>query len=138
MRHIGDILAGRTARERKALTPMVFDAEFMVGTRVMWVHDLLRACGVQLAAAPFMHRACELARIFNAFGKMFRCVGKHGHVRLFRKGWWAASDLAAVLTDPRNKPNDGLIFQCEVKIYDLLFCIVSFPWGSAPTKTQVI
>ena len=112
VRHLGDALRGFGAGVRSTLCPVVFDAELVLSQRgapVMWVHDLLAACGTQLAARPFRDRFIECARVVRSI-RLASPPAEASAMRIVRKHWWPAARAREVLADPRNAQCDGLIF----------------------------
>ena len=82
---------------------------------VIWVHDMLTACGTQLAGRPFRERFVECARVVRSI-KLASPPAEASTMRIVRKHWWPAEKAREVLADPRNALCDGLIFS---------------PWGGA-------
>lgn len=125
VRDIGDIMQGATAEERRALCPMVFDAELVVkdGRRHLWVHDLLMLSGEPISPRPFVERVATCKRVHQAHFSRFR-----SGVVVGVKGWWNASRATQVWDDPLNDPKDGLVFAPKYAPYTAGRDLSLFKW----------
>ena len=111
VRYLGDALRGLPVAVRHTSCPLVFDGELVMTQLrpVLWVYDLMAACGQQLAALPLRTRTRECARLVRELRRASPRAGA-STLRIARKHWWSASSARAVLADPRNAHCDGLVF----------------------------
>ena len=111
VRYLGDALRSLPAAARRATCPLVFDAELVMTPLrpVLWVYDIMAACGTRLAARPFRARMHECARVVREL-RHASPAADASTLRVARKHWWPASTARAVLADPRNAQCDGLVF----------------------------